>query len=176
LPLPDFGSETDSSEDVLAWLARKQPAGETTICVIHNDYRFDNVVLDPANPLDIIGVLDWEMTTLGDPMMDLGGSLAYWVEAGDDAVYHSLRRQPSHVCGMLTRREVVTYYSERSGWSVDNFDFYEVFGLFRLMVIMQQIYRRFVLGQTTNQKFADFDQAASYLGNRCRRLIKDSTL
>jgi aminoglycoside phosphotransferase (APT) family kinase protein len=168
--------ETDPSEDVVAWLARKQPVGEATICVIHNDYRFDNVVLDPANPLDIIGVLDWEMTTLGDPMMDLGGSLAYWVEAGDDAVYHSLRRQPSHVSGMLTRREVVAYYSERSGWRVDNFDFYEVFGLFRLMVIIQQIYRRFVLGQTTNPKFADFGQAASYLGNRCRRLIKGSTL
>jgi aminoglycoside phosphotransferase (APT) family kinase protein len=168
--------ETDPSEDVLAWLARKQPAGETAICVIHNDYRFDNVVLDPANPLHIIGVLDWEMTTLGDPMMDLGGSLAYWVEAGDDAAYHSMRRQPSHVPGMLTRREVVAYYSERSGWRVDNFDFYEVFGLFRLMVIIQQIYRRFVLGQTTNPKFADFGQAASYLGSRCRRLIKGSTL
>jgi len=168
--------DTDPSEEVLAWIAAKQPAAETAICVIHNDYRFDNVMLDPARPLDIIGVLDWEMTTLGDPLMDLGGSLAYWVQADDDPGFHSLRRQPSHAPGMLTRREVVAYYGERRGWSVDNFDFYEVFGLFRMMVIIQQIYRRFVLGQTTNPRFADFGRATAYLGQRCRRLISGSTL
>jgi aminoglycoside phosphotransferase (APT) family kinase protein len=168
--------ETDPGEDVIDWIAAKQPARETAICVIHNDYRFDNVMLDPGARLNIIGVLDWEMTTLGDPLMDLGGSLAYWVQADDDPMFHSLRRQPSHVPGMLTRREVVAYYGARSGWRVDNFDFYEVFGLFRLMVIIQQIYRRFVLGQTTNPRFAGFGQAAAYLGQRCRRLIMDSTL
>jgi aminoglycoside phosphotransferase (APT) family kinase protein len=166
--------DTDPVEDVILWLAEKQPARETAICVIHNDYRFDNVVLGSA--FDIIGVLDWEMTTLGDPMMDLGGSIAYWIQADDEPMYHALRRQPSHVPGMLTRREVVAYYGERSGWSVDNFDFYEVFGLFRLMVILQQIYRRFVLAQTTNPRFAEFGQAAAYLGRRCRNLIGESTL
>ena len=162
---------TDACDDVVAWLTGKQPAHETAICVIHNDYRFDNVVLDPDNPLDIIGVLDWEMTTLGDPLMDLGGSLAYWVQADDDAVFQSFRRQPTHVPGMLTRREVVEYYGTRTGWNVDSFDFFEVFGLFRLMVIIQQIHRRFVLGQTTNPQFAGFGQAAAYMGKRCRRLI-----
>jgi aminoglycoside phosphotransferase (APT) family kinase protein len=166
--------DTDPVEDVILWLAEKQPARETAICVIHNDYRFDNVVLDSA--FDIIGVLDWEMTTLGDPMMDLGGSIAYWIQADDEPMYHALRRQPSHVPGMLTRREVIAYYGERSGWSVDNFDFYEVFGLFRLMVILQQIYRRFVLAQTTNPRFAEFGQAAAYLGRRCRSLIGESIL
>jgi aminoglycoside phosphotransferase (APT) family kinase protein len=166
--------DTDPVEDVMQWLAEKQPARETAICVIHNDYRFDNVVLDSA--FDIIGVLDWEMTTLGDPMMDLGGSMAYWIQADDEPEFHSLRRQPSHVPGMLTRREVVAYYGERSGWSVRNFDFYEVFGLFRLMVILQQIYRRFVLAQTTNPRFADFGQAAAYLGRRCRNRIGASML
>jgi aminoglycoside phosphotransferase (APT) family kinase protein len=168
--------DSDPCDDVLAWLAQKQPANETAICVIHNDYRFDNVVLDPANPLDIIGVLDWEMATLGDPLMDLGGSLAYWVQADDDAVFQSFRRQPTHVPGMLSRREVVDYYAERSGWRVDHFDFYEIFGLFRLMVIIQQIYRRFVLGQTSNPQFAGFGQAANYMGQRCRRLIACSEL
>jgi aminoglycoside phosphotransferase (APT) family kinase protein len=168
--------DSDPLSDVLAWLAQKQPANETAICVIHNDYRFDNVVLDLANPLNIIGVLDWEMATLGDPLMDLGGSLAYWVQADDDAVFQSFRRQPTHVPGMLTRREVVDYYSERSGWRVDHFDFYEIFGLFRLMVIIQQIYRRFVLGQTSNPQFAGFGQAATYMGQRCRRLIARSAL
>jgi aminoglycoside phosphotransferase (APT) family kinase protein len=167
--------DTEPFEDVMSWLAQKQPSGETAICVIHNDYRFDNVVLDPEHPLDIIGVLDWEMTTLGDPMMDLGGSLAYWVQADDAPAFQSLRNQPSHAPGMLTRREIIAYYGERSGRTVDNFDFYEAFGLFRLMVIMQQIYRRFALGQTTNQRFADLGASAAYLGERCRKLIRDST-
>ena len=167
---------TDACEDVLAWLAQKQPAHDNATCVIHNDYRFDNVVLDPQQPLRIIGVLDWEMATLGDPLMDLGGSLAYWVQADDDATFQSFRRQPSNAPGMFSRRELVAYYGQRTGWSVENFDFYEVFGLFRLMVIIQQIYRRFVLGQTTNPQFAGFGQAAGYMGTRCRRIMARSEL
>jgi len=167
---------TDPCEDVLAWLAQKQPARDNAICVIHNDYRFDNVVLDPDRPLDIIGVLDWEMATLGDPLMDLGSSLAYWVQADDDATFQSFRRQPSNAPGMLTRRELIDYYGSRTGWSVDSFDFYEVFGLFRLMVIIQQIYRRFVLGQTTHPQFAGFGHAVRYMGERCRRIMASSEL
>ena len=166
--------DTNPLEDVLAWLAANQPAREVAICVIHNDFRLDNVVLGLRHPPEIIGVLDWEMATLGDPMMDLGGSLAYWVQADDDPQYHAMRRQPSHVPGMLSRREVVAHYAARSGWGVENFDFYEVFGLFRLMVIVQQIYRRFLLGQTTNPRFAEFGQATAYLGERCRILIQGS--
>lgn len=168
--------DTDPCEDVIAWLADRQPERERAICVIHNDYRFDNVLLDPDRPLDIVGVLDWEMATLGDPLMDLGGSLAYWVQADDDPVFQSFRRQPTHVPGMMTRREVVEYYGHRSGLDVDGFDFHEVFGLFRLMVIIQQIYRRYVLGQTHNEQFAGFGQAAATMGQRCRRRIAESTL
>jgi aminoglycoside phosphotransferase (APT) family kinase protein len=167
---------TDACEDVLAWLAEKQPSHDNGTCIIHNDYRFDNVVLDLEQPLHIIGVLDWEMATLGDPLMDLGGSLAYWVQADDDAVFQSFRRQPSNAEGMLTRREVIDYYATRTGRGIDHFDFYEVFGLFRLMVIIQQIYRRFVLGQTTNPQFAGFGDAARYMGARCRRIIARSGL
>lgn len=166
--------DTDACSDVLAWVAAKQPARDNASCVIHNDYRFDNVVLDPDNALRIIGVLDWEMATIGDPLMDLGGSLAYWVQADDDAVFRSFRRQPTHVPGMLTRREMVDCYAQRSGLHIDNFDFYEVFGLFRLMVIIQQIYRRYALGQTSNPQFAGFGDAARYMGERCRRIIAGS--
>lgn len=171
-----LNDDTDACEDVLEWLAEKQPARETAICVIHNDYRLDNVVLDPERPLDIIGVLDWELSTLGDPLMDLGGSLGYWIQADDDAMFQSFRRQPSHAPGMMTRRELVDYYGERTGWNVDNFAYYEVFGLFRVMVIIQQIYRRFVLGQTTNPQFAGFGHAVAYMGKRCRQLIAESGL
>ena len=171
-----LNDDTDPCEDVLGWLAEKQPLRETAICVIHNDYRFDNVVLDPEHPLDIVGVLDWELSTLGDPLMDLGGSLGYWIQADDDPVFQSFRRQPTNAPGMLTRRELVEYYGERTGWNVDNFEYYEVFGLFRVMVIIQQIYRRFVLGQTTNPQFAGFGVAVAYMGNRCRKLIAASSL
>jgi aminoglycoside phosphotransferase (APT) family kinase protein len=162
---------SDPCEDVLAWLQANQPMHDNASCVIHNDYRLDNVVLAPDNPLDIIGVLDWELATVGDPLMDLGSSLAYWVQADDDPVFQSFRRQPTHEAGMLTRKEVIAYYGERSGLDVSRFGFYEVFGLFRLMVIIQQIYRRFALGQTTNPQFAGFGDAARYMGKRCRRLM-----
>ena len=79
-----------------AWLAASAPADIAT-CVIHNDFRFDNVVLDRADPTRVIGVLDWEMATIGDPLMDLGSALAYWIEAGDDLVARATRRQPTHL-------------------------------------------------------------------------------
>src|SRR5690554_77377 len=111
--------------------------------IIHNDYRFDNVVLDANDPQNIIGVLDWEMATLGDPLMDLGNTLAYWVQADDDRINQALRRQPTHLPGMFSRREVVDYYCQRMNLKADNWIFYEVYGLFRLAVIAQQIYYRY---------------------------------
>ncbi|HEY4144499.1 phosphotransferase family protein [Pinirhizobacter sp.] len=162
---------TDPSEDIIAWLQANRTT-DVASCVIHNDFRFDNVVLDPADPLRIIGVLDWELATVGDPLMDLGSSLAYWVQTDDDATFQAFRLQPSNAPGMLTRAEVVAYYAERTGRRIENFRFYEVFGLFRLMVIIQQIYRRFALGQTTNPRFKGFGQAAAYMGQRCRKLME----
>ncbi len=132
------------------------PADHPTSSIVHNDYRFDNVILDPHNPMQIIGVLDWELTTLGDPLMDLGNTLAYWIEADDPAPVQLMRRQPSHAPGMLTRRQFVDYYAERSGIQIDNFDFYYTYGLFRLAGIVQQIYYRFFHGQTQDKRFAQF--------------------
>lgn len=160
-----------SFERVMGWLEANQPA-DVKNCVIHNDYRLDNVVLAPGDPSRIVGVLDWEMATLGDPLMDLGGAMAYWIEAGDDRFMRSLKRQPTDAPGMFTRAEVVAYYGERSGVSVENWRFYEVFGLFRLAVIIQQIYRRYHLGQTTNRTFKNYWLAVNYFDWRCRRLIR----
>ncbi|MGH3881197.1 MAG: phosphotransferase family protein [Actinophytocola sp.] len=156
--------------DVMAWLAGNQP-GDVRICVIHNDFRFDNVVLDKADTLDVVGVLDWEMATLGDPLMDLAGSLAYWTQADDDEMAQLMRKQPSHLPGMPTRRELVDYYCERTGLSAANWTFYEVFGQFRLAVIMQQIYFRYHEGQTHNPAFAQLNRFAGYLFDRCRAAI-----
>ncbi len=153
----------------MAWLAANQP-DDVRICMIHNDFRFDNVVLDPGT-LDVVGVLDWEMATLGDPLMDLAGSIAYWTQADDDELAQQLRKQPSHLPGMPTRQELVDYYRERTGLAAANWTFYEVFGLFRLAVILQQIYYRFHEGQTHNPAFAQLNRSARYLLERCRAAI-----
>jgi aminoglycoside phosphotransferase (APT) family kinase protein len=155
---------------VMRWLAENMPASET-ICVTHNDFRFDNVVLDPADSTGVNAVLDWELAALGDPWMDVGNLLAYWVEADDDFVARSTRRQPTHLPGMLTRREVIAYYAEQTGTSPAGSAFYEVFGLFRLSVIAQQIYYRYHRKETRNRAFRNFWIMVNYLHWRCRKLM-----
>jgi len=159
-------------ERVMQWLDAHQPDDVAT-CVIHNDFRLDNVVLAPDDPLRIVGVLDWEMATLGDPLMDLSGALAYWIQADDDPMFRQFRRQPSHLPGMLTRREFVDYYTSRMGYDVtpEQWRFYEVFGLFRLAVIAQQIYYRYHHGQTTNDAYARFLPMVQYLEQACLRIV-----
>lgn len=159
-----------SFEKVMKWLEENIPKTERT-CLIHNDYRFDNVILDPQNPFNIIGVLDWEMATVGDPLMDLGNSLAYWVQVDDDFVGRSTRRQPTHLKGMFTRKEVVDYYCSKMGFGEVDFRFYEVYGLFRLAVIVQQIYYRYHHGQTRNKAFKNFWLLVNYLNWRCKKVI-----
>ena len=99
-------------ETVMAWLDEHQPK-DVASCLIHNDFRFDNLVLDRDDPTRPVGVLDWEMATVGDPLMDLGGTLAYWVQDDDDEFFRMFRRQPTNLPGMLSRAEVVDYYCER---------------------------------------------------------------
>jgi aminoglycoside phosphotransferase (APT) family kinase protein len=158
--VPDF-------EVVMEWLAARQPADVGTT-LVHNDFRLDNLVLDPE--LRVVGVLDWEMATVGDPLMDLGGALAYWVQADDDDMYRLSKRQPTDLPGMPTRAEVVEHYRSRTGLAVDDWVFYEVFGLFRLAGIAQQIYYRYFHGQTTNEAFQDYWFFVTYLEQRCRRI------
>jgi aminoglycoside phosphotransferase (APT) family kinase protein len=158
-------------EALMAWLKDHTPPDSQRPGIIHNDYRFDNVVLDPRDPQRIVGVLDWEMCTLGDPLMDLGSSLAYWVQAGDPPPTQALRMQPSNLPGMLTRDEIVRYYGEKTGRQILNYDFYYVFGLFRLAVIAQQIYYRYRLGQTKNPRFASFGVFVSVLSQVAERVI-----
>ena len=162
--------------DVKAWLVEKMPADHPKSAIIHNDYRFDNVILDPDNPMQIIGVLDWEMATIGDPLMDLGGSLAYWIEAGDPPPMQLMRQQPSIAPGMLTRQEIVDYYAKPAGIEIPNFDFYYIYGLFRLAGIVLQIYYRFYHGQTKDKRFANFVQLNALLEQMAFNVIQKSTL
>ncbi len=140
-------------ERVMSWLVEKMPGDTARPTIVHNDYKFDNVVLDVKNPLRIIGVLDWEMATIGDPLMDLGNSLAYWVQKSDSPGMQLVRMMPTNIDGALTREDLVKRYAQKSGMKIDNFDFYYCFGLFRLAVIAQQIYYRFFHGQTKDERF-----------------------
>ncbi|WP_425917488.1 phosphotransferase family protein [Acinetobacter sp. TSRC1-2] len=155
---------------VRKWLLENIP-DDTNTCIIHNDWRFDNVILDPNNPTEVIGVLDWEMATLGDPLMDLGSALAYWVEETDNMIFKSTRRQPTHLKGMFTRKQVVDYYLKKMDMQTENWIFYEVFGIFRLAVIAQQIYYRYYHQQTNNPAFKDFWIVIHALHIRALKLI-----
>ncbi|MCW2794685.1 phosphotransferase family protein [Nocardioides sp.] len=164
--------DTGDWTEIVAWLDAHQP-GDVGQRLIHNDFRLDNIVLAPDDPLRILGVLDWEMATVGDPLMDLGGSMAYWIEPGDDEFFQMFRRQPSTAPGMWTRAQIVEHYCDRMGYSVtpEQWRFYEVFGLFRLAVIAQQIWYRYFHKQTTNEAYAVFGPAVGYLETRCRQLL-----
>ncbi len=160
---PDFAAVT-------SWLAAHRPP-DSGACVIHNDWRLDNLVLD-AHDFRIRGVLDWEMATIGDPLMDLGCALAYWTEAGDGPAALAARRQPSHLPGMYTRAQIVARYCARTGRRADHWPFYATFGLFRLAAIAQQIAYRYHHGQTHNAAFRDLPAVVRDLHRRCGTAIR----
>jgi len=166
-------ARTDDAPDcevIRNWLEERIPS-ESGACIIHGDFRIDNLLVDAEDPFNIVAVLDWEMATLGDPLMDLGNSLAYWIQADDSEGLLSLRKQPSNAAGMLTRDEMVAYYAERTGVKIDNFDFYLVYGVFRLAVILQQIYYRYYHGQTKDERFAVMIDQVRELEKRCLGII-----
>ena len=157
----------------MRWLADNQPE-DRPHALVHNDFRFDNVVLDPDDPTRPVGLLDWELATVGDPLMDLANSLGYWVQADDGPLFRAFRRQPTHLPGMMTREEVVAHYCRRTGAVVTRREWawYQVFGLFRVAVIAQQVYQRYLRRQTTNRDFRFFGAAVVLLELRCRRIIR----
>jgi aminoglycoside phosphotransferase (APT) family kinase protein len=163
-------------EKVMLWLHDKMPGESGNVGIIHNDYKFDNAVLDSSNPTKIIGILDWEMATLGDPLMDLGASLAYWVEKDDPPAMQPLRQMPTNVDGMLTRKQQVEMYGELMGIKIKNFDFYYCFGLFRLAAIAQQIYYRYFNGQTKDARFKTLIFAIKILEATAFNVIEKSDL
>jgi aminoglycoside phosphotransferase (APT) family kinase protein len=166
-------SQTDdipAVTEVAAWLAAHRPA-DGAPALIHNDFKFDNVIFDPA--LDsITGVLDWEMSTIGDPLMDLGTSLSYWAQQSDPAMYHQLPFGPTARPGMMTRDEVARRYFERSGRSAAPLVFYYAYGLFKTAVVAQQIYYRFAKGLTQDARFAPLILAVRLLSEQARAAIE----
>lgn len=168
--------DVESFEDVRKWLETNMPDGEVGHSILHGDYRLDNVILDEHNPFNIIAVLDWEISALGDPLMDLGNTLAYWTQADDPDEMKMFRSQPSYAPGMLTRQEICDMYAKKTGYDLSKFDYYLVYGVFRLAVIIQQIYYRYYHGQSKNPTFAIFGERTNVLGNYARQLIEKSNI
>jgi aminoglycoside phosphotransferase (APT) family kinase protein len=139
-------------EHVYHWLLENQPS-ETDATLVHNDYKLDNLMLAPDDPGDPVAVLDWDMCTLGDPLSDLGAVLTYWVQADDPEPFRQFATMPVDD-RFPTRAELVKRYADRSGRDTSDIGFYHVLGLFRLTVIVAQIYIRYVRGQTQDERFA----------------------
>ena len=163
-------------EKVMQWLHDKMPLDFPKPAIIHNDFKFNNVVLAPGHLLKIVGVLDWEMATIGDPLMDLGCSLGYWVQSDDPPDFQAAGTLPTNLPGALTRDEMVKRYAKKTGIRIDNFDFYLCFGFFRLAVIAQQIYYRFYHGQTKDPRFKSLIVAVHLLEDKAHRVLERSDL
>ncbi len=164
-------ADGETFEDVQGWLVQNLPQSEPAAAILHGDYRLDNIILDNDDPFRVIALLDWEICALGNPLMDLGNALAYWVEPGDPAYLQALMMQPSSAPGMLSRHEILALYAARTALDVSDFIFYSTFGLFRNTVILQQIYYRYYHGMTQDKRFGKFGPLVQALGNHCRGLI-----
>jgi aminoglycoside phosphotransferase (APT) family kinase protein len=140
-------------ERISTWLTGHMPVSQET-ALIHNDYKYDNVVLDPTDLTKIVGVLDWEMCTLGDPLTDLGTALAYWTDPQDPEEFQEIRSAPTTLPGTLTRAQLVERYATASGRDPRDMIFYLTFARFKVAVIIQQIYYRYAQGLTQDARFA----------------------
>jgi aminoglycoside phosphotransferase (APT) family kinase protein len=153
--------------EIIDWLRAAQPPSPPAT-LLHNDWRLDNVMMDAADPGRVVAVFDLDMCTLGDPLADLGTLLSAWREAGEEVEGMTAGTMPSTVPGFLTRRAAVARYGARRGVDVGTVPYYYVFGLFKIAVVLQQIFHRYHLGQTKDRRFAIFDEVAEALFVRAR--------
>jgi len=149
-------------DDLVDWLRREQPPSPPPT-LLHNDWRLDNIMLADADPGRCVAVFDWDMCTLGDPLADLGTLLSSWRQAGEAIDGMTAGTMPSHVPGFLSRREAVARYAARRGIDAAPVPYYYVFGLFKVAVVLQQIFHRYHVGQTQDARFAGFDRVVEAL-------------
>jgi aminoglycoside phosphotransferase (APT) family kinase protein len=161
--------EIPELENAAIWLQENIPSTEYT-AFIHNDFKYDNLVLDPADPCSIRSVLDWEMATIGNPLMDLGTTLAYWAEESDPKILKLFNL--SHLPGNLTREELMDYYFTKAAGSKEEMIFYFVFGLFKVAVIAQQIFKRYSLGHSTDARFAQLIYVVEAAGKKAIQTLQ----
>ncbi len=172
-----FTAKTDdlpAVENLAKWLGSHIPH-MSRASLIHNDYKYDNLILDPKTN-EIVAILDWEMSTLGDPLMDLGSSLGYWVNDDDPDWLKSIKLSPTTIDGNPTREGLLHAYASASGIDPGNGVFYYAYGMLKLAVIAQQIYARFKNGQTNNPKFAHLHKVVEACGTMGLRAIERKRL
>jgi aminoglycoside phosphotransferase (APT) family kinase protein len=155
--------EMPAVESLAAWLADHMP-GESGGCLVHNDFKYDNLVLDESRPGEIIAVLDWEMATVGDPLLDVGTSMAYWVDADDPPQFRALGLGMTALPGNMTRAQLWEAYLRKSGRAPRSSTFYHAFGLFKVAVIAQQIFARYRKGTAKDERFARLGDVVGLLG------------
>jgi aminoglycoside phosphotransferase (APT) family kinase protein len=153
------------------WLGENVPA-ESAAALIHNDFKFDNLLLDPDDLTKVVAVFDWEMATIGDPLMDLGTTLGYWVESTDSEGLQQVATGPTYLPGNLTRQELVGRYEDKTGRRLCNALFYYCYGLFKIAGIVQQIYARFVRGHTRDPRFARLDAHVAVLIRQAEKSLE----
>ncbi len=173
-----FAAKTDEHpelEAAIKWLNANIPT-ESGASLVHNDYKFDNVMLDPDDLTRITAVLDWEMVTIGDPLMDLGTTLGYWMspDAGEEMM--RMPFNPYVLMSNVSRQQLVDMYAEASGRDVSNILYYYVFGTFKIAVICQQIFARYVKGFTKDERFAGFDTFVAALGRIAENAVETKSL
>jgi aminoglycoside phosphotransferase (APT) family kinase protein len=166
--------DTDATQ-VFAWLAANLPA-PIPPALLHNDWKFDNLMVDPANPSEIRAVLDWEMATIGDPRFDLATCLGYWVQADDPPMLQALALGVTNAPGCLTRDEVAARYAEQRGVRIEDPVYWWVFGLAKVAVIVLQLYARYVAGVTQDARFAFLGGMAGLLMQTARTAIERNSL
>ena len=170
-----FNARTDDVpeiEKLAVWLDQNLPADSERSGLIHNDYKYDNLVLAPDDLGRVIAVLDWEMATIGDPLMDFGTSLGYWVETDDPEVWQRYGFGLTSLPGSFTRTELLEHYTQRTGRRVDDPVFYFAYGLLKIAVIVQQIYFRYQKGLTRDPRFAGLGALVKACGDLAQRAIE----
>ena len=167
--------EVKEIEKTMEWLNQRIPS-ESDHTLIHNDYKYDNVMFSPNDWSSLIAVLDWEMATLGDPLMDFGTSLAYWNEPEDVAIFGKLIQLPTHQAGNPDKLQIMEMYANLSGRDLSNILYYYVFGLFKIAVVVQQIYYRYHHGHTDDKRFATLGMAAQAFCFKAQRAIEKNRI
>lgn len=164
-------TEIESADKVIKWLYNNKPSSQNT-SLIHNDYKYDNVVFKDENWNRINSILDWEMCTIGDPLMDLGTSIAYWTMSNDHPLILNGLKSPTIFEGNPSRSKIVELYCKKTNTKIDDFVFYYVYGLFKIAVIVQQIFFRFKKGLSSDPKFSKLDKYAKVLSDTAWQSIQ----
>ena len=163
--------EVPTAQKVMKWMEANQPA-TYQYSLIHNDFKYDNIVFADDQWNEVAAVLDWEMCTLGDPLMDLGTSLGYWTTADDADFLKGGLPSPTVMPGNPSRTELVQQYALKSGRDIAHLTFYFVYGLFKIAVIAQQIYYRFKHGHTSDMRFARLNEVSALCCNTAWQAIQ----